>query len=61
MTAKFIGTNGSLGLKTDTVYPVEISTSENGKYIWVRIFNAATNEIKVCPYSSLAKLNENWE
>lgn len=61
MTAKFIGTNGSMGLKTDVIYPISIETSQDGKYIWVKIRNPQTHETKLCPYSSLEKLTENWK
>lgn len=61
MTAKFIGADYSMGLRTGVIYPIEISTGDNGKYIWVKIRNPQTHETKLCPYSSLAKLNENWK
>lgn len=51
--AKFIGEDGSMGLRKGKLSSVSIYTASN--YIWV---DWGANR---CPYSSLEKLKENWE
>lgn len=60
MYLKFTGADGSMGLKHGGVYKVKIITTD--RYIVVEwIENYETNHgTRRCPYSSLAKLNENW-
>lgn len=57
MKLRFIGTDGSMGLRHGEIYKVQIFSS--GEYIVVKIFRG--KEPYGCPYSSLAKLCENWE
>lgn len=52
MYLRFIGANGSMGLKYGNVYNVEIY--EDKKYIWV---NWGKNK---CPYVSFENLATNW-
>ena len=56
--AKFIGTNGSMGLKKHQEYKIQIETSRNG-YIHVSWFDALGRE-HLCPYTSVATFKENW-
>lgn len=51
--AKFIGEDGSMGLRKGKLYNVSVYTMDN--YIWV---DWGMNR---CPYSSFGKLEENWE
>lgn len=57
MRLKFIGTNGSLGLKHGETYKIELKTGET--YILAYIYNG-TNIIP-CPYSSPQTFAANWE
>lgn len=49
---KFIGQNGSLGLRYGQVYDVKIDVTEN--MVWVEWGNNR------CPYSSIANFLSNW-
>lgn len=53
MKFKFIGTDGSMGLKKNSVHIIETSIEHN--LLWV------TSEDNSCPYSNLEKFFENWE
>ena len=57
MKLKFIGKDGSMGLMHGAVYECEIST--HGSFVYVDWRGDWTKGY--CPYSSLAKLLENWE
>lgn len=63
MRLRFIGADGSMGLKHGNVYEVEIKCFRSPKgHIWVAWeFNRFGDVIQACPYSSLAALNANWE
>lgn len=54
---RFIGADGSMGLRYGEIYNVSIFSS--GKYIVVEIYRG--NSSYGCPYISLTKLCENWE
>lgn len=53
MQLKFIGKDGSMGLKHGYVYDVRIRSSET--LIWVDILNYCS-----CPYSWPQTFAENW-
>jgi hypothetical protein len=53
MQLKFIGTDGSMGLKRDNVYDVRIQSGES--MIWVDIINLCK-----CPYESPQSFAANW-
>ena len=53
MYLKFIGENGSMGLRRGSIYDVKIISKD--KYIWVK-----WGFRKVCPYSSPQALAKNW-
>lgn len=63
MKLKFIGADGSMGLRHGEVYDVEIKTG--GEFIRVLIpgFRFAENHLGTwsCPYSSPTTLAANWE
>jgi hypothetical protein len=59
MKLRFIGTNGSMGLKHGKIYNVEIDASFGGKWIWVYWNDFIIS--RACQYSSLKKFAENWE
>lgn len=56
--ARFIGTNGSMGLKKNQEYKIQIETSTNG-YIHVSWFDVLGRE-HLCPYTSVQTFKENW-
>lgn len=56
MKATFIGKNGSMGLIHGRNYNVRIISQ--GRYIYVQWGLVG---MCYCPYSSLKKLQENWE
>lgn len=56
--ARFIGEDGSMGLKKGGTYLVLIYTMHG--HVCVS-WSLTGNPNKVCPYSSLKKLCENWE
>lgn len=49
---RFIGQDGSLGLKYDHIYNVKIDVKDN--MVWVEWGNNR------CPYSSIANFLTNW-
>lgn len=57
MKLKFIGADGSMGLRHGEIYKVRIFSS--GECIVVEVHRG--NGAYGCPYSSLIKLCENWE
>lgn len=57
MKLKFIGTDGSMGLRHGETYKVRVFSS--GEYIVVEVYR--DNGAYGCPYSSLANLYKNWE
>lgn len=59
MLLKFIGKNGSMGLRNGCVYDCYISTRGNHIYVtWNTGLGCVTMD---CPYESISALNENWE
>lgn len=56
ITLRFIGTDGSMGLRKGKTYLVRIYT-KLGRIV----VNWGNTENTVCPYSSLETLCENWE
>lgn len=56
MKLKFIGADGSMGLRHGEVYNVRVFSS--GKYIVVEVYRG--NGSYGCPYSSLSNLHKNW-
>ena len=59
MILKFIGKDGSMGLKHGKNYMVSIHTSLDGKYICVQW--QGKDKPCVCPYSSPQSFAANWE
>jgi hypothetical protein len=57
MKLRFIGIDGSMGLRYGETYKVRVFSS--GEYIVVEVHRG--NGAYGCPYSSLVKLCENWE
>ena len=55
--ARFIGEDGSMGLKRGRVYLVLIFTMHG----YIIVSWGDDNPSKVCPYSQLKTLCENWE
>ena len=53
MYLKFIGQDGSMGLRRGEIYKVKITS--NKRYMWVNIGMWWS-----CPYSSPQTLAENW-
>lgn len=56
MLLRFIGANGSMGLKYGSVYNVNITS--NHLYIIVEWEDSGIK--RICPYTSPATLNANW-
>lgn len=54
MLLRFIGTDGSMGLKRGNIYNCSIAT--RGNDIWV-----SWSWLCECPYSSISALAANWE
>jgi len=64
MLAKFIGEDGSLGLRHGFTYDVTAirrpsDWKREGSAIWVQI--ATEPALTICPYSSFDSLFRNWE
>lgn len=62
MKAKFIGENGSMGLKNEKVYRIWMKRDD--QYIWVhwsdrRLFSYS--KTGKCSYSNMEEVLENWE
>ena len=53
MKFRFIGKDGSMGLKKGSIHTIKTSIKQN--LLWV------TWEDNSCPYSNLEKFFENWE
>ena len=62
MYLKFIGTDGSMGLKHGDIYDVYIETvcRFSGQILWTRIYTNGSFYIG-CPYSSPQSFSANWE
>lgn len=62
MTLRFIGADGSMGLKHGETYWVDITTpfTFSGPYLRVRIYLGGNNVVD-CPYSSPQSFAKNWE
>lgn len=54
---RFIGTDGSMGLKRGRIYLASVYTMRG----YICVTWGENNPNKVCPYSSLKTLCENWE
>lgn len=68
MEAKFIGSDGSMGLRHGDVYDITITI--DGSYIWVNweskeigkaILQLLGGTPSCCPYSNEQALRENWD
>ena len=59
MLLRFIGKDGSMGLKHGRNYKVIIGTSSDNKHITVKW--QSENGLCVCPYSSPQSFASNWE
>lgn len=59
MLLKFIGKDGSMGLRNGCVYNCYIST--RGNYIYVTWNTGLGGVTMDCPYRSIGTLNENWK
>lgn len=57
MLLKFIGKDGSMGLRQGCTYDCQIST--RGNYIYVSWHTGFVT--MDCPYESIRSLSENWE
>ena len=51
MKMRFIGTNGSMGFKTNKIYKVDIKSDK--RYVWI------LSKVNNVPYSSIKKLLDN--
>lgn len=64
MILKFIGADGSMGLRNGKLYDVTIKTKPGSTNIWVVIenFEIRHNVFRrwVCPYSSPQSFARNW-
>ena len=60
MELKFIGKDGSMGLKHGKVYPVKIESHPYGSAIYVQ-WEVGKGIKRACPYSSPVTLAKNWE
>lgn len=58
MNLKFIGTDGSMGLRHGEVYDVLVSCMFRENYIFVKWLDGF--ETRQCPYSSPAAFAANW-
>lgn len=64
MFARFIGKNGSMGLKHGEVYEISLSEYHGLPCVhWAKLsgFLSLRNSEDPCPYSSFKTLAENWE
>ena len=59
MRLKFIGKDGSMGLKHGNVYPVGVRSAPDDPYIVVA-WPDESGSTNVCPYSSPAAFAANW-
>lgn len=57
---KFIGQNGSLGLKKGTYYVVRIRRYPFTKKVLAYIYDNGEKEGVTCPYTSIDTFNKNW-
>ena len=58
MNLRFIGTDGSLGLRNGAMYKVKLITA--GKYLIATINTEFCGKIS-CPYGSVQAFAKNWE
>lgn len=58
MKLKFIGEDGSMGLRTGEVYDTRIFTK--GECLWVE-WKVNLYTVKSCPYISTQSFAQNWE
>lgn len=58
MKLKFIGEDGSMGLRTGEIYDTRIFIK--GEYLWVE-WKASLYSVKSCPYTSTQSFAQNWE
>lgn len=61
MKLRFIGNDGSMGLRTGEVYDIRISIDE--KHLWVewKVSCYGPFAVKHCPYASVQLFAQNWE
>lgn len=58
MKLKFIGEDGSMGLRTGEVYDTRIFIK--GEYLWVE-WKVNLYTVKSCPYISTQSFAQNWK
>lgn len=63
--AQFTGVNGSMGFKTNEIYPITVYEERKGllgrKYIMVRWFDEKRRKWVICPYGNVNLFLENWK
>ena len=59
MNLKFIGTDGSMGLKHGEIYDTSITSAFEDGYIFVKWLDH-DDVFRKCPYSSPASFASNW-
>lgn len=61
MKLKFIGEDGSMGLRTSEIYDTRIFIK--GEYLWVewKVDCYGPFAVKHCPYTSTQSFAQNWE
>ena len=60
MELKFIGTDGSMGLKHGEVYDVSVVSLYSETHITVKWYDSTQGKGVCCPYSSPAAFAANW-
>ena len=60
MKLRFIGKDGSMGLKHGKVYPVHVISLPSHTEIYVTWFSVKLGRHRRCPYSSPAAFAANW-
>lgn len=61
MRARFIGRDGSRGLKHGKVYDVLLQESNRRKFIYMHWIDIHSDEPENCPYQNMEALLTNWE
>ena len=57
---KFIGQDGSLGLKKGNYYVIDLKTNIFTKKVLAYIY-FSERDVITCPYTSIKTFNQNWE